>query len=76
MEKTERFYMKIQRNILEQDKALVSRGAANAVKHRPAEPFGWCCQRTVGAVLGAVNRVTSMNWGNKWCFSWCWRKNT
>ena len=33
-----------------QDKAVVSQSAANAVKHRPAEPFGmvlfvgvWCC---------------------------------
>lgn len=43
MKKIERFHTKIQRNILKQDKALVSASRHNCQGRRPAEPFGWCC---------------------------------
>ena len=40
-----------QKNIFEQEKAVVSVDRHNCLKHPPAVPLGWCQKRTVGAVL-------------------------
>jgi len=58
MEKTERFWVSIQRNKLKQDKALVSRGAANAVKLRPAVPFGVVLKMRVWCCFGVINQCS------------------
>lgn len=61
---------------------MVSQSAANAVKHRPAEPFGWCRKWARGAVLVSSTNVLTGVERFGWCFEWCragkeelWREN-
>ena len=64
-------WTKSQKNKMKQEKALVSWDATNAVKHRPAVPFGvvlfwggWCC-------FGENDSVFAMVEPFRWCSQRC-----
>ena len=64
-------WTKSRKNKMKQEKALVSWDATNAVKHRPAVPFGvvlkmgcWCC-------FGENDSICAMVEPFRWCFQRC-----